>query len=217
MDQRLSLRSGRFVTMAALLAASALLCGCQVFGYGAYIAGGGTKTVAAEYDGLAGKTVAVLVAADEDTLYAYANIADEVCRTVSSSLASNVEGITMMDPAQIDAFQKENPFWYTTPHGDVINRLKVERLLIIDVVQFQTHVPGGSHSWQGQISANVDIVEAGAAGSESAYRATVAASYPPDGRVSLLDTDSQTMRFAMLKSFAAKLSDLFTRHKVVRW
>lgn len=217
MDQTLNYTQ-RIARLVLLLAATALLGGCQVFGLGAQAFGGGSQTVAAEYNGLAGRTVAVLVAADEGTLYANPQIAADLGRIVSSSIASNVDAATLMDPQQVEKFQDENPFWFTVPPNVVRGRLGVQRLVIVDVIEFKTHEPGAAHAWQGVMSANVDVIEAESPdANNAAYRGVVAIRYPPGGKVGVLDVDAETMRFAMYKAFAAELSNLFSDHEVVRW
>ncbi|MCE9590706.1 MAG: hypothetical protein K8S99_09305 [Planctomycetes bacterium] len=217
------MRSGRACRWSAA-AVLALMCvavvGCK---YGEYIAqgvagGDKAKTVAvdADYRGLDGKRTAVLVAADEMTLFSHPGVQERIGRAVSAQLAQDIPGITLTDPGKVAKFQLENPYWNTLTYGDMLRRLNVDRLVYIDLTEFSTHEPGNSNVWKGTIVAGVSVAEADTKNPDNLVYSTKAeASFPADERIGVLDADDQAIQAGMMKLFAARASNLFHDHKKV--
>jgi len=207
-----------FVAMAGLTLISAA-GGCNLLGFAAHmIAGGDAKKVAveAEYHGLNHQSVAVLVSSDEYTLFEYPNANAEVCRQVSVQLASSVPGVGVVDPQQIDAFQKETPFWNTLPSGELLEHLQVDRLIYVDLIQYALHEPGNTYVWQGTVMANISVASSDAANPNNlVYSKTIQDRYPQDKAVGVLVADNQTIQLGLLRSFSSKVVNLFTPHDEV--
>lgn len=205
--------------MAAVLAvlACSAIGGCNVAGYAAHVIGERKTVVLPAYRGLENQSIAVMVTADEFTRFTHPQVTDAVGRAVSSSLASNVPGVRVMDPRQMAQFQEQNPFWMTLPPADVVQRLAVDRLVVIDLVEFTTHEPGNAHLWRGVVVANIDVLEADVATPNNAvYHTTVKTMYPPGNGVGVLNHDDPTMRLGMIKTLATTVSNLFAEYEVVR-
>lgn len=193
--------------------------GCSVLKYAGYVVAGEEKpvTVTAAYRGLENKSFAVLVNADEYALFKHPRLVVDVCRAVTSTVAADVSGSVPMDPDQLDTFQQDNPFWATSPPGELIQRLKVDRLLLVSLVDYSLHEPGNAHVWRGTIVANVDVVEAEAPDPDnSVYRAIVKAVYPPNTSIGLLNSNARVIQFALLKAFGRKVTNLFVDHEVLQ-
>ncbi len=208
--------------MAGLLAAGGcLMSGCEAGRFMAYaVAGDGTRVVhtKAQYRGLEGKTFAVLVAADEYTQFTYPGAALGISREVAARIAAGVPGSVPMDPQKIVQFQRENPYWITVPYGQLIDRLGVERLVVVDLVEYTLREPGNSHVWQGQIVANVGVAEAGAGdGNSQAFATTVKGRFPDNSsKVGVLNSEDKTIQFGLLADFSNKTANLFRDHEETR-
>ena len=217
MNRRPSNMTGAVALMTAMgLTASV---GCSVLDYASYVIAGEEKpvTVTAAYRGMENKSFAVLVNTDEYALFKHPRIVVDVCRAVTSTVAADVSGVTYMDPDQLDRFQKDNPFWATSPPGDLLQRLKVDRLLLVSLVDYSLHEPGNAHVWRGTMVANVDIFEAEAIDpNNSVHRAIVKAVYPADTSIGLVNSNDQVVRFALLKAFGRKVANLFVDHEVMQ-
>ena len=207
-----------FMAMVCLMLASAA-GGCNLIGFAAHvIAGGDTQKVSvdAEYSGLDHQSVAVLVAADEYTLFEYPDATDDVCRQISTQLASSVPGVKVVNPQQINVFQKENPFWSALSSGDLIERLRIDRLIYIDLIQYALHEPGNSYMWQGVVMANLTVASADSDDpNHPVYSTTVQDRYPQDKAIGVLVADHPTIRLGLLRSFANKVVNLFQPHDEV--
>jgi hypothetical protein len=214
----LARRAAAGLLLLAALASGGASGGCNILGFAAQAVGGDDKTknvkVDAEYPKLAGKSVAVIVAADEDTLYQNPAAQLQIGRAVSRQIAADIKTVRIADPNQVNDFQRANPYWSTFSNKAILEALKVERLVYIDVAQFSTHEPGNSYEWRGMLVARVKVAEAEAANpSDFAYAQDVAARFPPDKPVGVLDSDDATIRAGLLGDFAQRVSWLFYNHE----
>lgn len=205
--------------LAAVLTLTFAAGGCQVVPWLAHGVGGGDKKVdvKAEYRGLDNRTVAVMVMADETTLFGYPQAPGTVTRAVSSHLAQGVPGVTVMDPNQIIAYQRANPYWTTYRHGELARAMGVDRLVLIDLVEYRTHEPGNAHVWQGVTSGNIVVIESDAEDPDNpAYTNTVRVQFPEDTKVGVVNADSDKIQLGMVKLFSQRAAGLFYDHEVTQ-
>lgn len=205
--------------VALVLAAVCATAGCDAVKYVSYVVAGSEKrvTVTAAYRGLANRSFAVLVAADEYALSQHPRVVADVSRSVTAAVVASVDAARPMDPDQIVTFQRDNPFWTTSPPADLIERLKVDRLLMVWLVDYALREPGNAHVWRGVMVANVDVIEAEAPDPNNAvYRATVKAVFPPNSSVGLLNANDRTIEFGLLQLFSRQVGNLFVDHKAAR-
>ena len=210
------------VGMAIMLAWPLLTApGCAVAGVVADRVAGGERRVKveADYRDLEDRSVAVLVAADGAMLYHSPQARERVIRQTSAGVAEHVSGTTLANPRQIVEFQNTNPYWATVPAGRLLEVLDVERLVLIDLVEYRTHDPGNRHIWRGRITGNVAVHAADVSDPDNPdYYGTVTVNYPEDDQIGVVDpdTDTQTIELAMVKVFARDVVRLFHDHEVRR-
>ena len=200
---------------AVLLAMLLLVAGCNVIGgVAAQFRDAVPDTrVLPAYKGLDGKSVAILVDADEYTLFEHpgvqANIADVIARELRQSLPNT----QIMDPAQIAQFQQNNPAWISVPYDDLFRQLQVDRLIFVELVDYQLHQPGNRYIWQGKVTGNVGVAEREAVDpNQLAFLTTVNTHYPPDRPLGVLEADEQTMDLATQITFARAVVNLFREY-----
>jgi hypothetical protein len=170
--------------------------------------------VTAEYLGLDGQRVAVMVAADGQLLYKYPQAPSQICRAVTGRIASHVPGINATIPDQIMRFQNENPYWQNIRYGELVKKMDVDRVVLIDLVEYRTHEPGNAHLWQGIITANVGVIDASAADPDNfVFYNTVEVRFPEQSTVGLVDSDEESIQVGMLVLFARKAGGLFFDHQ----
>ena len=193
-----------------LLAGFVQLTGCQGLGWLAHGVAGCDKPEgepAADYTGLANKSVAVLVSADDRTLFSFPDAPNLVCKYVTARLAADVVGIRPVDPVQVAKFQRGNPDWIVVPYGELAHRLKVDRIVHINLAQYTTNEPGNQELWQGVIRARVGISEADAKDpSNFVYTGDISAIYPPDKPMGILNSDAETIQLGTVRAFARKVA-----------
>lgn len=193
--------------------------GCGAVGFVAEAVAGGPKqvNVKAAYAGLAGKRVAVLVVVTDATLFEYPEAPTKLGRAVGSRIAGNVTGVSVVAPAEVTRFQNANPHWDSVPASALIERLGVERLVMIDVAEYSTHEPGNAHVFRGILAGNVDVLEGdGANPNNAVFSERVAIRYPEGTAVSVLAGDVATIELGMLDLFSRAAAGLFSDHTVLR-
>lgn len=202
----------------SLLCAVATLGGCNVMGWMAQGFHGDKAqktTITAQYLGLDGSTVAVLVSASPQTGYTHPHATTAVTQAVSARLLREVEAIDVIDPRDLEAFRRRNPYWNTLPYTELARLLQVDRVVHIDLSRYETHEPGNAYQWQGVILANVGVAEAEADNPASfAFFTTVEARYPPNKRVGVVNADEATIQLGMVSAFSMKVANLFRDHEV---
>ena len=195
-----------------------MISGCNWIGFAADVIGGGDNAnqvnIEAQYRGLENQTVAVLVTADEYTLFEHPTAPAAVCRQTSSKLATEITGVRVLNPKQIDQFQKDNPYWSTVVYGELLGRLGVERLVLIDLITYALREPGNSYKWQGQIVANIGVYEAQANDpNQFVFATTLQTSYPRGRSIGVIHSDHQTTQMGLHSIFSQKLLHLFKDHQ----
>ena len=179
--------------------------------------GSQTVNVEAEYLGLEGQTVAVMVDTDISIAMAQPLAQLEVATVIAQRIADNVEGVTVRDPQDVVQFQEHNIYWTTMRYTTLMERLEVDRLVIVELVDYRLHEPGNVNIWRGLMTANVGVVEADSdSPNDQVYATTVTAQYPPDGEIGLLNADEQTMRLATLDRFSQHVAGKFYNHEQER-
>lgn len=201
-----------------LVAASS---GCELFGFVAHVIAGGDNgkkvIVQAEYRGLEGQSVAVLVSADEYIYFEHPQVVQTIGREVSARLASTLPDVRVTNPLQLARFQRENPYWNTLTYGDLIKRLGVDRLVYLDLIRYTLHEPGNTNVSRGVVSANLGVAESDAPEpNRFVYSTTLQSLYPESGVIGLLNADVKTIELATIRQFSRKLANLFHDHEVIQ-
>lgn len=190
--------------------------GCAGIAAATYAVAGPTKTVVvpAQYTGLDGRTVAVMVAGDEYLLYRFPEAQIRLSSNISARIAENVDGARVVNPMTMVKFQKDNPAWMTLPYGELISKVQVERLVIIDLSEYRLHDPGDKSTWRAVVSANVGVVEAEDIDPDNfSFFTNVRATFPEDGGIGVLNSDAETVELAVTTMFAQDVAELFYQHE----
>ena len=210
-----SLRSFAFALGAMFLLSH--MTGCKVAGWVAHgIVGDddGKVEVVSEYQGLKGKKVAVLVSADERTLYWHPKAPLNTCTAISSALSQSVAGIELVRPSEVMAFQAKSPYWVAVPYGELAKELKVDRLVVVSLARYSVHEPGNKELWQGNMAGRVSVAEADGKDPDNfVYAKTIAVKFPEDRPMGVVNANEETIELGMLKLFSARVGKLLSDKK----
>lgn len=209
---------GGLTVAACLLAVLAGAGGCQIFGF---IAAGTSeyqksrpRDVPGKYGGLAGKSFAVVIAADRVVQSSYPGVIEEVTARVSERLAQNTDAAGWVPPERLLAYLYANPRWVAIPRGELARELEVDRLILIDLTEFRLNEPGNQYVWDGMAAGTVSVIEADAPfPDEPAFQEAVRVSYPDKGGMTPADLPGQSVASVLVKRFVDRASWLFYTHK----
>lgn len=199
----------------ALVAAAFLVSGCTVLN----LMQSEEVIIAytAEYRGLEDQRVAVIVNADELQLSRFPNAREMIARNIAARLADNMPTVEVVHPRDITAFVENNPYWATLRYSELVDRVNVDRLVVIDILEYRTHEPGNRHEWSGAVSGNVYVIDADAIDPDNpAYARVMSAVFPEGQPIGVVSSDNATIEAGMVGVFARDTAGLFYDHEVVR-
>jgi len=153
--------------MAATAALGAMALGsggCAIFGFAAYVAENGRRTGSttypAEYDGLADKSYAVVVEADRAIQSEHGGTVERITTVANRMIHDNAGAANYIPTDRVLRYTFEYPAWRALSRGELASRLGVERLIVIELREYQHHAPGNPYVWDGLASAEVMVYEA---------------------------------------------------------
>lgn len=216
-------RCRRGLLVAALVALGCVIPGCVA----AALVGGmaesarrhGSHTVYAEYEGLKGKTFAVVVAADRSIESQYpgltAKLMDRINTMISNAHAQMPDGATA--GPRVDRLLRvlyNRPEWPALPRKDVADMLGVERLIVVDLAAYRLHEPGNSHLWDGAAAGTVSVIEADSTvPDEPVYERTITVTFPDTTGVMVTDMARQVVHTELSNRFGNRVAWLFFDHE----
>ncbi|QDU71163.1 hypothetical protein [Mucisphaera calidilacus] len=207
-------RTRSWLCLLVLAALIPSLGGCDFLSY-LFLGYEDKEEVDAAYLGLDGRRVAVLVAADDQILYQHPGASRLIAQSLGASLVTGLENVTLADPATVDAFTNDNPYWETLLPSKLIEGLGVDRLVLVGLYEYRLHEPGNAHVWRGVVSADVSVIEVESEDPDNAaFSSVVSVQYPPETQIGVLESDSQTVEIGLLQAFAQKATNLFRKHEV---
>lgn len=204
------------VALVALLAPLVALSGCSFVGAVAdTYERNATHDVKAEYRGLEGKSFAVLVAADRSIQSQMPMLVEEFTRRVTSRLSApgNVPLPSGFIPASDAlAFGYRNPTWHLRTPARLGQELGgVDRVIMIELIEFRLHEPGNKYVWDGRASARVSVGDA--ENDEIAFDRVIDVKYPDGESFSNDELESAQVMSALLVRLVDRASWLFYDHE----
>lgn len=208
----------RHILWIMLLTVSMCAGGCNWFEYPLYVLFGDSKiNIDAEYDGLAGKKIAVLVMTTPavDFEHPYARL--ELTSIVSLALSERVKNATFVDVEEIDRFQREDLDWLSMGIDEIGKKFEVDRVVYLDVIQYTMIEENSVNLLRGRILAEVSVYEMEAAEANAAvYTGEVMVVHPDYAPVPVGGGARQQIELASIRLFAQELARKFTDHKIER-
>lgn len=151
----------RIHAFAALLGITALLGGCAALSYPAYVLAGAApaKKQKAEFDGLRGQTVAIVIYCNLDVSYEfrYSDIRLELGSALREQLTKNVKDCRVVTPLRVARYQDQNVHWDTLPMPQVGRDLQADYVLYVSLLEFTTREPGSANLARGRIRADLSL------------------------------------------------------------
>lgn len=207
-------------TLAMLLLALAATPGCEMARYNAWLLfGEGThETVPAEFEGLQGQRVAVVVFADERVRYENFLAPLTVSTEVATELQDKVKDATAVNPQRIVLYQRENIDWNAMDKTELGKLFDADYVLFISLLEYSTHEVGSVNLYRGRITAEVSLWETDLPEKEARVwrESTLGVLFPEKDPVGQLGYSDRQMRAVTERLFAEKLVRKFYKHKELR-
>ena len=202
------------IGLALLVGASLLLSGCSGRSINEEVI-----DVDAQYTDLANRSVAVVVSMSDFAEFNHPNAKAAITEEMVRRIKANVPGVTVTSPSEVLAWQKNNAYWATRPPSMLVEQLKVERLVLVEIGEYRTHEPGDKFVLRGVISASVNIVEAEAADPDNfgaSFTKNVMYPEPRESVVGRVGDDEAVIEVRTQIRFCETAAGLFYDHQIVR-
>jgi len=212
-------RSTARVATAAGVAACALAGGGCVVGE---LIGGaaesfrltGSTTFPAEYEGLSGRSFAVYVAADRVVQASNPALLARVSSGVNGALAEHAGGSAHIPTQTMLNAQLNNPQWLFMPRDELAEQLGVERLVVVEIVDYRLFEAGNAYIWDGFAEAIVEVYETdGLIPDEPVYDRTISVRYPDATGVLREEVPENLVTSELSRRLTQRVAWLFYEHE----
>lgn len=207
----------RMLAVVLALAGIAPLSGCLFGALAENYRRTGSHTVDPEYEGLADRTFAVVVASNRVIDAEFPTLAEEIAGRVSARLAENAGAAGVVPTIQVAKYCLNNPTWRGKPYSELAKALGgVQRLVVIDLREFRLNEPGNRYEWKGLAAANVAVVETDSPLPDSfAFEKLVRVDFPgrKEPPLSADQVGSNAIASVLLQRLVDRASWLLYRHE----
>lgn len=198
--------------------AGAGVAGCQVFGF---VAAGiqeakeqKPRKVESQYNGLEGRSFAVLVAADRLIKAEHPGVAEELTIRITERLAEHAGASGCIPANKLLTYLYNNPRWIAMARGDLARDLGVDRLVIVELTEYRLNEPGNQYLWEGVAAASVGVIESDSPlPDEFVFERTVRVVYPDKQGYGQNDMPADAVASVLIKRFVDRASWLFYTHE----
>jgi hypothetical protein len=200
------------------LLAAAAVTGCEPMAYFLYVwwPGAREKKVKAEFAGLPGKNVVIVVYCDRRVQYEYPNVCLSLSSAAASQLAGNVKDVSVVDPRRVVKYQDGNIYWDEMDKTQLGKAFGADFVLFLSLVEYSTREPGSLNLYRGRIHAQASLYQTSLPEREArVWRGqAIRVVYPEDDPTGLLRESDRFVRDKTEAIFADRLAKKFYDHKV---
>lgn len=139
----------------------------------------GSTTFPAEYEGLRGRTYAVIVSTDRVIEAEHPGVVGYLTGRLNRLLYENAEPSYWIPTDRLLGYLYDRPSWNAIPRDELAQDLGVERLVVLDLAEFRTIESGNPYLWNGAAEGTLRVYESdSAAPSEPVLEATFRVTFP---------------------------------------
>jgi hypothetical protein len=219
-----------------LLLGPVMICqaiGCDLARYTYYlIAPRKTETFHAEYGGLAGKKLAVLVYMDDrvhsDYPAAHRQItqilAGEFLRASQDSDRGGrreLEDLELIDYEKVLQFQRAHPLWSAMDRGEIASQLGADYVLLVSIREFSTQDDPNVELYRGNLLATASLYDASKPRGKNCvwpvrgkHKDSFSHTFPKEGPVGVTGRSDAVVRQGVMRVFAETLTRRFYTYKI---
>jgi len=195
--------------------------GCNIVGFfGTVYAEATPKRVDAQYEGLNGQKFALVVYADRAIMADFPGVTDQLTNTINETLraelpSSNREGseTQYVPPLTLLSWLANHPRWRVMMPDELGEKLGVDRLVLVELYNFQLNDPGNRYLWKGEAVGNIRVYELDSAlPNDPMFDRNVAVKFPDTDGYTEADMSASTVTAALLQRFTLRAAWLFFDH-----
>ncbi|MCC6429167.1 MAG: hypothetical protein IT435_20395 [Phycisphaerales bacterium] len=173
-----------------------------------------THSVEAEYIGIVGKSVAVVVIADRSIEADFPGITATINERINENVLRNAQPSYGMPSVQLVQYLLNNPQLLAKPRGELAQHLGVQRLIVVELQEFRLNDPGNQYLWEGAASGQVSVVEAdGPVSDDYAFSRPIRVGFPDQKGIGPEQYGRDVISSALLGRFVERTSVFFYTHE----
>lgn len=209
----------RVLLFAGLLGMLAPMGGCAVAGIFAIFQKGieesTPKKVFAEYEGLAGKSFAVVVSIDRSVQSEYPALSADLSSRITERLVDDAQASGFVPPVDVLGFIGRNPAWPVMRRAELAESLGgVERLIVIEISEYRLRESGNRYLWDGQAAGLISVMETdGPLPDQPIFQRQIRVQFPDTGGFTEDDMSAQLVQSALAQRFSNRAAWLFFDHE----
>lgn len=174
----------------------------------------GSTTYPAEYTGIEGKSYAVVVSADRLIEADHPGISARLTQLIDSRLHANAGASHHIPPQRLLSFLYANPQWQALPRGELGEMLGVDRLVLIELIEYRLHEPGNRYTWAGVASGFVQVYEIDSGlPDDPMYEHAVAVGFPDRSGLLAEEIPETVVTSELSRRFGERAAWLFYAHE----
>jgi len=173
------------------------------------------KKIAAEFDKLGGKPVAIVVWADQATLDEDYAARYRTADAVRYHLSQQLKDAKLIDIREITRFQESSGNdWEGMTNAELGKEFKADFVLRVDLLEYTVRAREAREVRKGRIRATVSVYDVTKPGSDRpVYGAEIAASYPQDAKTDVINASDSSILNGALAIFGEKVAQKFVEHE----
>lgn len=201
-----------------LLALCAQLPGCII---GATIGGmaesyhrTGSTEIEAEYTGIGGHSFTVVVTSDRLIEANNPGITARMTQRINDRLIQNAGPSFAIPSADLLSVLYNMPQWPALPRGEVAEILGVERLIVVEVVEYSLNEPGNKYIWNGSAACVVTVYESDSGFPDApVYEKALRVTFPDTSGLMRTDIPETAVNTELSNRLINRISWLFYTHE----
>ncbi len=206
-------RSGRsrVIMLAALAVTSAAASGCSWLLPFAILSKH-KERVPAEFDKLENKRVAIVVWAEQSTLFDYPHVRMELAVHIGDRLWSAVDGVKVVDGRKIEDYMQRSLINTVDPE-EIADKFDAEMIVYLELLEFQIRDPDSPDFLRPAINASVVVYDMTADPDEPKQYELEPVTIEQSGKL-FSETSAAQVRKTVYEQFAEQVARKFYKHEV---
>jgi len=206
------------VVLAVVLSAVAWNAGgCRTLSFFMSLIPKPAKTVQAEFSGLDGKTIAIVIEAKESLVYEWPDVRRRLSEVIRGELVRNLDDVVIVPPLQVIRYQDANLRWHSMNRAELGRKFGADYVLEVVLEDYGIREPGSASLYRGRVRATGSLFDTSRLGRHGAVwrNADIHVSYPEDGRpISRIMGNIGELRDEAERRFAKVLVRKFYDYKI---
>ena len=174
----------------------------------------GSTTYPAEYDRVAGKSFAVVCSASRVIEAEHPGITARITQRVNDRLIQNANPAYAIPSNDLLTVLYNTPQWPAMTREDLAGLLGVERLIVIELIDYRLHEPGNQYLWDGAAAGVVSVFESDSGlPNDPIFEKSISIRFPDSSGFTRNDIPEAAVTAELSNRFVNRAAWLFYEHE----